>query len=184
MQFLTTDFWKHGQAGIIDITDNIFPTYWYGKQHPFEFEVVVCNDPSIHKIFTNLEIVANKAKPESFHYEIVGECFDFAKDKVNMYYRQEAKKALYQYNGFDITYNRNFSKTIPKQQAKSADLISKYYARVDTINEIEDYYALATCSADKYSYKHLSGAEIVYYPNRQEYRIWQHSPAISLDELN
>jgi hypothetical protein len=28
---LTTDFWKHGQSGIIDIADKIKPTYWYGK---------------------------------------------------------------------------------------------------------------------------------------------------------
>jgi hypothetical protein len=105
---LSTDFWKHGQAGLIDIADDIYPTYWYGKQHPFEFECVVVNDPSIHKIFTNLEIVANKAKPESFHYEIIGETYDFAKDKVNMYFRQEAMKALWQYNGADISYDRNF----------------------------------------------------------------------------
>jgi hypothetical protein len=95
LQFLSTDFWKHGQGGIIDIADEIFPTYWYGKQHPFEFEVVVVNDPSVHKIFDNLEIVSNKAKPESFHYEIVGESYDFAKDKVNMYFRQEAKKSVW-----------------------------------------------------------------------------------------
>jgi len=95
MQFLTSDFWKHGQAGLIDIVDDIYPTYWYGKQHPFEFECVVVDDPSLHKIFTNLELVANKAKPESFHYEIVGETYDFAKDKVNMYFRQEALKALW-----------------------------------------------------------------------------------------
>jgi hypothetical protein len=95
MQFLTSDFWKHGQAGLIDIADDIYPTYWYGKQHPFEFECVVVDDPSLHKIFTNLELVANKAKPESFHYEIVGEAYDFAKDKVNMYFRQEAMKALW-----------------------------------------------------------------------------------------
>jgi hypothetical protein len=42
-----------------------------------------------------LELVANKAKPESFHYEIIGESYDFAKDKVNMYFRQEAMKALW-----------------------------------------------------------------------------------------
>jgi hypothetical protein len=53
------------------------------------------NDPSVHKIFSNLELVANKAKPESFHYEIIGECYDFAKDKPNMYFRQEAMKALW-----------------------------------------------------------------------------------------
>jgi hypothetical protein len=95
MQFLTSDFWKHGQAGNFDIADDIFPTYWYGKRHPFEFECIVVDDPSVHKIFTNLELVANKAKPESFHYEVVGETYDFAKDKVNMYFRQEALKALW-----------------------------------------------------------------------------------------
>lgn len=182
LQFLSTDFWKHGQAGLIDIADDIYPTYWYGKQHPFEFECVVVNDPSIHKIFTNLEIVANKAKPESFHYEIIGETYDFAKDKVNMYFRQEAMKALWQYNGADISYDRNFLKIQPKQQPKSADLIHKYYTRQDTINEIEDYYIHVTYP-ETHNYKHLSGAEIVYYQNRQEYRIWNHAMAVDIDDF-
>lgn len=185
LQFLSTDFWKHGQAGIIDIADDIYPTYWYGKQHPFEFEVVVVNDPSVHKIFDNIEIVSNKAKPESFHYEIVGECYDFAKDKVNMYFRQEAKKSVWQYNGSDITYNRNYLKLEPNKQVKSADFPHRYYYRQDTINEIEDYYDTITLPDNSgYSYKHLSGAELVYYKNRQEYRIWQHSPAVDLNSLS
>lgn len=183
LQFLSTDFWKHGQAGLIDIADDIYPTYWYGKQHPFEFECVVVNDPSIHKIFTNLEIVANKAKPESFHYEIIGETYDFAKDKVNMYFRQEAMKALWQYNGADISYDRNFLKVQPRQQPKSADFPHKYYTRQDTINEIEDYYIHVTYP-ESHDYRHLSGAEVVYYPNRQEYRIWNHAMAVSLDDLS
>ncbi len=182
LQFLSTDFWKHGQAGLIDIADDIYPTYWYGRQHPFEFECIVVNDPSIHKIFTNLEIVANKAKPESFHYEIVGEAYDFAKDKVNMYFRQEAVKALWQYNGADICYDRNYLKIQPRQQPKSADLPHKYYTRQDTINEIEDYYIHVTYP-DSHDYRHLSGAEIVYYPNRQEYRVWNHVRAVSMDDL-
>lgn len=185
MQFLNTDFWKHGQAGIIDIADDIYPTYWYGKQHPFEFECVVVNDPSVHKIFNNIELIANKAKPESFHYEIIGETYDFAKDKPNMYYRQEAMKAIWQYNGADVCYNRNFLKIQPKQQRKSADFPHKYYTRQDTINEIEDYYmSISLPEGSEYDYKHLSGAEIVYYKNRQEYRIWQHSPAVNLDDLS
>ena len=183
LQFLSTDFWKHGQAGIIDIADEIYPTYWYGKQHPFEFECVVVNDPSVHKIFDNLELIANKAKPESFHYEIVGESYDFAKDKPNMYFRQEARKALWQYNGADICYNPNFTKVKLKQQPKSADLPHKYYSRIDTINEIEDYYVTTTSNIDKYDYKHLAGAEIVYYPNRQEFRIWNHVPAVAMSDL-
>lgn len=183
MQFLSTDFWKHGQSGIIDISDDIFPTYWYGRQHPFEFECIVVDDPSVHKIFTNLEIISNKAKPESFHYEIVGEAYDFVKDKPNMYFRQEAIKALWQYNGADISYNRDFLKVQPKQQPKSADLIHRYYTRQDTINEIEDYYIHVTYP-EGHDYKHLSGAEIVYYKNRQEYRIWNHAMAVSADDLS
>ena len=183
MQFLTSDFWKHGQAGLIDIADNIYPTYWYGKQHPFEFECVVVDDPSLHKIFTNLELVANKAKPESFHYEVVGEAYDFAKDKVNMYFRQEALKALWQYNGADITYNRNFLKVQPRQVPRSADLVHRYYTRQDTINDIEDYYIHVTYPQG-HDYRHLSGAEIVYYPTRQEFRVWNHTMAVDLKDLS
>ena len=181
LQFLGSDFWKHGQAGIIDIADDIYPTYWYGKQHPFEFECVVVNDPAVHKIFTNLELIANKAKPESFHYEIVGDVYDFAKDKNNMYFRQEAIKALWQYNGADICYDRNFLKIQPYKQVKSADFPHKYYTRQDTINEIEDYYIGFTSKNP--DYRHLSGSEIVYYPNRQEYRIWTHARAVDIDDL-
>lgn len=180
MQFLSTDFWKHGQAGSFDIADDIYPCYWYGKQHPFEFEFIVVNDPSVHKIFTNLELIANKAKPESFHYEVIGEAYDFAKDKPNMYFRQEAMKALWQYNGCDIEYNSNFLKIQTRQQNKSADLPHNYFARAKYINEVEDSYIMA--QVGKHDYRHLSGGEIVYYPNRQEFRVWNHVPAIDVDD--
>ena len=184
IQFLSTDFWKHGQGGIIDITDTIRPTYWYGKRHPFEFEVVVVNDPSVHKIFDNLELVANRAKPESFHYEIVGDSYDFAKDKPNMYFRQEARKHIWQYNGADICYDRNYLKTSTNWNIKSADLLHQYYDRQDGINDVEDYYHnLGTKETSKgtANFDHLSGGEIVYYPNRQEYRIWNHALAVDID---
>lgn len=180
MQFLSTDFWKHGQAGSFDIADDIYPCYWYGKQHPFEFEFIVVNDPSVHKIFTNLELIANKAKPESFHYEVVGEAYDFAKDKPNMYFRQEAMKALWQYNGCDIEYNSDFLKIQTRQQNKSADLPHNYFARAKYINEVEDSYIMA--EVGKHDYRHLSGGEIVYYPNRQEFRVWNHVPAVDVDD--
>jgi hypothetical protein len=47
----------------------------------------------MHKIFDNLEIISNKAEPESFHFEVVGEVYNF--DKKNMYWRQEATKQLW-----------------------------------------------------------------------------------------
>lgn len=182
LSLLSSDFWKHGQAGLIDIADKIYPTYWYGKQHPFEFECVVVDDPSVHKIFTNLELVANHVKPESFHYEVVGDVYDFAEDKPTMYFRQEALKALYQYNGYDIEYNPNFLEIEPKQHNKSADL-PKYYSRWNVINEIYDSYK--RFDIDKpFNYDHLSGAEIVYYPTRHEFRIWNHVEAIDIDSLS
>ena len=60
---------------------------WYDEQHPFEFEFIVADHPNVHKIFNNLKIIANKTQPESFHYEVVGQVYDFKQDKKNMYYR-------------------------------------------------------------------------------------------------
>jgi len=181
MQFLSTDFWKHGQGGLIDIADKIYPAYWYGEQHPFEFEFVVVNDATTHKIFTNLEIISNKVKPESFHFEVVGDVYDFAEDKLNMFYRQEAIKALYQYNGSDLLYNREFLNLQPRQQKLSADLPHTYFARQDTFNNIYDKYKQAT-SPNK-DYDHIAGAEVTYYPTRQEFRIWNHQKAVSMDDF-
>ena len=184
LSLLFTDFWKHGQGGIIDITDKIYPTYWYGQQHPFEFECIVAEDPSVHKIFTNLELIANKTKPESFHYEVVGDIYDFADDKPTMYFRQEALKALYQYNGYDIEYNPNFLEIEPKQHNRSADL-PKYYSRWDTINEIYDSYKrFSAPEGSGLNYDHLAGAEIVYYSTRNEFRVWNHVEAIDVDSLS
>ena len=180
LSLLSTDFWKHGQAGLIDITDKVYPTYWYGHQHPFEFECVIAENPDVHKIFTNLELVANKVKPESFHYEVVGDVYDFAEDKPTMYFRQEALKALYQYNGYDIEYNPNFLEIQPIQHNRSADL-PKYYSRWDTVNEIYDEYK-KFAAPPGFNYDHLSGAEIVYYPTRNEFRVWNHVKAVDIDE--
>lgn len=197
MQFLTTDFWKHGQAGIIDTADKIRPTYWYGKQHPFEFEFVVANKQGSQKIFDSLEIISNKAAPESFHYEITGEGYEFAKDKKNMYIRQEATKELYQYNGSDIVFDTEYSKLeeehreldIEGTKIKHFDkstIFPLYYARRDTINEIEDYYHLHG-SKDKYSktdsnFSALAGAEIIKYDNLNEYHIWNHAKAVDVEK--
>lgn len=182
LSLLSGDFWKHGQAGLIDIADKIYPTQWYGQQHPFEFECIIVDDPSVHKIFTNLELVANNVKPESFHYEVVGDVYDFAEDKPTMYFRQEALKALYQHNGYDIEYNPNFLEIEPKQHNRSADL-PKYYSRWDSINEIYDSYKRFS-APQNFNYDHLAGAEIVYYPTRNEFRVWNHVEAIDKDSLS
>ena len=195
MQFLTTDFWKHGQAGIIDIADKIYPTYWYGKQHPFEFEFIVADNPQLHKIFDNLEIISNNAEPESFHYEIVGDCYEFAKDKKNMYIRQEATKELYQYNGSNILFDSDYVKLdsehrkrymiqngarIELQGYDKSTLLPLYYCRRNDFNNIEDYYHLKDGTSQSKDFSALSGAEIVKYDTLQEYRIWNHAKAINI----
>jgi len=42
-----------------------------------------------------LIIISNKAEPESFHFEIEGDNYEFSSDKRTMYFRQEATKELY-----------------------------------------------------------------------------------------
>jgi hypothetical protein len=72
-------FWKHGQAGIFDTETVILPTLWYNKQEVFEFEFIVADNPSIHKIFDNLTIISNDAEPDSFEFEVIGDSYTFDK---------------------------------------------------------------------------------------------------------
>lgn len=204
MQFLTTDFWKHGQAGIIDIADDVYPTYWYGKQHPFEFEFIVNRAQTSHKIFDNLILIANKAEPDSFHYEIVGETYDFAEDKPNIYFRQEASKAFYQYHGLDIEYDTDFSKTqsflnhkplytfgvnekdeeaiLPIEEGKyvKSTVFPLFFYRRKGYDEIEDYYKQSTAKAKNYDGK--SGTEITYDDTLNEYHLWEHVKAVNIKD--
>lgn len=105
---LTTDFYIHGRSGIFDIKENIYPTRWYGEYHPFEFEFVVNDKIAQQKIFNNLLLISNKAEPESFHFEIEGDNYEFSLDKRNMYVRQEATKELYSKLGSSISYNKKY----------------------------------------------------------------------------
>ena len=106
---LTTDFYIHGQAGIFNVKESLSPTYWYGEIHPFEFEFVVNESVGQQKIFNNLIIVSNKAEPESFHFEIEGDNYEFSSDKRNMYFRQEATKELFQNLGSNIIFDRKYT---------------------------------------------------------------------------
>ena len=168
---LQTEFWSHNSNK---------PTNWYGKQHPFEFEFIVRKD-DMHKIFDNLIIISNNAEPESFHYEIIGDSYEFAKDKKNMYIRQEATKCLYQYNNTDITYDKDFFNINPDQQNTKSTLLPLYYSRQDKINTIEDYYHLKDGYSTK-DFSQMAGAEIVHNKRTDEYSIWNHSKCITLEK--
>lgn len=186
LEALSTDFWKHGQAGIIDIQGDIKPTHWYGNQHPFEFEFVVREQADAHKIFDNLIIISNKAAPESFHYEIVGECYEFAKDKKNMYIRQEATKELFQESGYNISYKSDY-KTLESEHRPiettgifdKSTIFPAYYRRQDKLNTIEDSYSQRPGESGK-DYRNLTGSEIVYDKDLNEFRIWTHQEGVDM----
>jgi len=79
----STYFWKHGQAGIFDITTPILPTNWYGRQEVFEYEFIVADKPAFHKIFDNLVILSNNAEPDSFTFEVIGDSYDIVRDNTS-----------------------------------------------------------------------------------------------------
>ena len=84
---LRVGLYTHGRAGIyneinytdLDPDNQIKPTYWYGKQEPFEFEFVVNTPTGMQKIFDNLVIISNNAEPESLEVSIVGDAYGFNK---------------------------------------------------------------------------------------------------------
>lgn len=180
---LMSAFWKHGQAGLQNVTEKIKPCHWYGKQHPFEIEFCVNDNPEVQKIFDNLQIISNNAEPESFHYQIIGDGIEFANDKKNMYIRQESTKELYQYNGSDILYDHDWKEIEDegvRQNPKSTILPQMYEARQDTFNEIEDQYKKITASNKNYD--ELTGTEVTHDKVTDEYGLWVHSKAIDVDK--
>lgn len=202
---LSTDFYLHGQAGIFNVAENLYPTYWYGETHPFEFEFVVNDKIAQQKIFNNLVIVANKVEPESFHFEIEGDNYEFSYDKRTMYFRQEATKNLYQNLGSDILYNRKYTDIIEDKytqeqyyrggddykydisgmsypvatgglvQQKKSTIFPLYYNRIDTYNEIYDIYReMIDKDSNAYDFKNLSGSEIKWYRDLNQFNIVTH----------
>ena len=201
---LTTDFYLHGQSGIFNVAENLYPTYWYGEYHPFEFEFIVNDKIGQQKIFTDLILISNKAEPESFHFEIEGDNYEFSSDKRAMYFRQEATKNLYQNLGSDIIYNRyytdvaaskytkeqyyrggkdyiyNSDRTYPVQneglvkQVKST-IFPLYYEKIDTYNDVYHKYHMMRGGFDgKYDFENLSGSEISWNRDLNQFNIITH----------
>lgn len=205
-----TAFWKHGQSGIIDIKDRIKPCFWYGKQHPFEFEYVTGNDNAGYKQFDNLTISSNNVAPESIHYTIIGDSYDFSLQKPAMYFRQEATKAFYQYNGSDIIYDHAvFDKNLgylpekitsdtyierddagnPLRHRSAVSTTYKdtlmpwLYTRQDTFNEVEDYYKKVTATPTYADYPNLTGGEIQWDQTLDQFSICNHVKCRDIKEV-
>ena len=148
--------------------------------------------PIAHKIFSALQILSNKAEPESLHFEISGEVYNFADDKLNMFFRQEAYKHLQQYSYFSdkdssdrglIAYDDRYLKLKPELRPnltnpevnQRSTYFPLFYKRIDRVDEIEDYYQGATASHK--DYQKLSGSEIVYDKLSNQFNIVTHMKA-------
>lgn len=154
------------------------PCFWYGEQHPFEFEFTVIDSPLTHKVFDNMIIVSNNSEPESFHYTIVGDCYNFSDQKQFMYFRQEATHELLKANAEnyyvdpDEYFLKNFDiSDVPKRSVLFPNV---YYCEDYEENTIYSNWIEMT-GVEHRNYSHLSGTTLSR--NGQEISITEHSPA-------
>lgn len=133
---LKNGFYVHGRAGIFDEIDyedenkdnQIKPTHWYNKQEPFEFEFVVSEPVGLHKIFDNLVIISNKAKPNSIEIEVVGDVYDFKKS--GLLGKTEFKNTIINYDPI-----LNQKTLITEQECKDIEKVGR---RIGNIHYKED----------------------------------------------
>ena len=169
--------WKHGEHNNV----RPLPTNWYGEQHPFEFEFIVNEEVGVQKIFNNLVIISNKAEPESFHFTITGDSYEFSADKPTMYYRQEATKELFNNLHSKITYDTLYKEIKPQKSSKST-ILPLYYNRVNHYNDIYDIYTKMLDRTGSRDYSELSGAEIIWDKTLNEFNLTVHIKNQPLDQ--
>lgn len=119
--------YKHGFAGTEEELGSIKPTYWYGEQHPFEYEFVVGGIPGVQKIFNNLKIISNLAEPDSFYYEVVGEGFDWF----------NYKNVIMQLNDTELLIVDNVSMSGIPTEKTEANVQARYKKYLETKTNIK-----------------------------------------------
>jgi len=114
------------------------------------------------------------AEPESFHFTIVGDGYEFSESKPSMYVRQEATKEMWQLLGSDITFNNNYRQVLSKGLVKplKSTIFPLYYERIDTSNDIYDIYAQMV--GNYRDYRNLSGSEITWDKYLDEFNVTTH----------
>lgn len=164
---LVSKIYTHGFAGLhkeLDYYDSnpdnqLKPTFWYDKQEPFEFEVVVNTPTGIQKIFNNLSIISNNAEPESLEISLIGDSYDF--NKANIYksehfvesnlmktdniavfdeVKYKSDKQKLEFN--DTKYSQNFDINVGTKYEAYIDfdpILNQYYLKVkDDCRNIKD----------------------------------------------
>ena len=170
--------WKHGEDNGI----RPLPTHWYDEQHPFEFEFIVNEEIGVQKIFNNLVIISNKAEPESFHFTITGDGYDFSDDKPNIYYRQESTKKLFNNLGSQITYRKDYTELTPERNQKST-IFPLYYDKIHYYNDIYDIYTMMIDKIGSRDYSELSGTEVIWDKVLNEFNLTTHIKNQPMDSI-
>ena len=175
-------FWKHGESDRVPSNIPIKPTFWYGEQHPFEFEFVVKDKIQVHKIFNNIQIISNKAAPESFHYYINGECYDFKDLKKTAYIRQELHKDLInQQKGYTVNVDNNY-KNMNLTYNNRSIAFPMYYTKYNIQNVVYDSYKQHVLPDNIYNFDSLSGTELIYNNTKDQIGLYNHVKAVDLKE--
>ena len=82
---------------------NSKPTFWYNKQHGFEFEFVVSDPIGVSKIFDDLEIISNNVQPNEMEITVIGDDYTFKRDLITADVHEEIRPE-YDHN-FETTSN-------------------------------------------------------------------------------
>lgn len=113
------------------------PTQWFGQQHPFEFEFVVNEPQGVHKIIENLQILSNNVQPEQLTFEIIGDTYQFNKERISHLARKKE----------DFTDGRIKSSLTNKNEFNIPN------KTVDDVNKVE----IPNLFKNKSQIKHFSG---------------------------
>ena len=122
--------WSHN---VIDSN----PTQWFDQQHPFEFEFVVNEPQGVHKIIENLQILSNNVQPEQLTFEIIGDSYQFNKERISHLARKKE----------DFTDDRIKSSLTNKNEFNIPN------KTVDDVNKVE----IPNLFKNKSQIKHFSG---------------------------
>lgn len=105
------NIWSHN-------LENVNPTQWFNEQHCFEFEFVVNEPQGVHKIIENLQILSNNVQPEQLTFEIIGDAYQFNKERIIHLARAEQTNFIGERINSNLT-NKESNTTIPSLEERN-----------------------------------------------------------------
>lgn len=132
------------------------PTQWFGEQHCFEFEFVVNEPQGVHKIIENLQILSNNVQPEQLTFEIIGDSYQFNKERLVHLARAEESNFIGERINSSLT-NKEPGTTIPSLEEKNVSKEVLEFNDEDSIIYDEDNKLLYPWVKNISKIKYFSG---------------------------